>query len=388
MSTSPPATDAPTDELERTALYDEHVALGATIVDFHGWEMPIRYGKIPEEHLRVRESAGLFDLGHMGRLRLSGPGALAWLQRILTNDISALEVGDARYSLICREDGGVIDDAAVYRLPDEWLLVVNASNRARVLDWLDTHRNDDDAGLVDASSEWSMIAVQGPESVAIASPLFENPSQAWDDLRYYRILQATIDGTPVQVARTGYTGEDGLEVYLPNAEAVTLWRRLLEVGGEKIAPIGLGARDTLRLEAGMPLYGQEIDETTSPFDAGLGFAVKLGKTPPFVGQERLREIRESGPTQRLCGFRVDGKRVARTGMTIFAGDEEVGRITSGAPSPSLGYPVAMGYLETSYLERLESGDDGAPPEIDLRGRRQKLLLERLPFCSRTRKKES
>ena len=287
MSTSPPATDAPTDELERTALYDEHVALGATIVDFHGWEMPIRYGKIPEEHLRVRESAGLFDLGHMGRLRLSGPGALAWLQRILTNDISALEVGDARYSLICREDGGVIDDAVVYRLPDEWLLVVNASNRARVLDWLDTHRNDDDAGLVDASSEWSMIAVQGPESVAIASPLFENPSQAWDDLRYYRILQATIDGTPVQVARTGYTGEDGLEVYLPNAEAVTLWRRLLEVGGEKIAPIGLGARDTLRLEAGVPLYGQEIDETTSPFDAGLGFAVKLGKTPAFVGQERV-----------------------------------------------------------------------------------------------------
>lgn len=382
---------SPTTNPERTVLFDEHLALDAVIVDFHGWEMPVRYGSIPEEHQRVRETAGLFDLGHMGRLLLRGPDAEAWLQRVLTNDTSLLEVGDARYTLICAEDGGIIDDAIIYRLPEEWFLVVNASNRPRVIQWLEQHRDGADAELVDASADQAMIAIQGPRARQFATPLFESPSRDWADLGYYQILSATFDGKPARVARTGYTGEDGYEIYVPSDLGPELWRRLLAAGGDDIAAIGLGARDTLRLEAGMALYGNEIDETTTPYDAGLGFAVKLDKAVPFIGRERLRQVKADGPRLRLRGFRVDGRRIARQGMTIFAQDDEVGRITSGAPSPTLGVPIAMGHLETSYADRLESalasGGDSVPePEVDLRGRREKLLPEVLPFFSRTRKK--
>jgi aminomethyltransferase len=230
-----------------------------------------------------------------------------------------------------------------------------------------------------------MISIQGPDALACTIPLLEAPESAWDNLGYYQIISAQYESEPVLAARTGYTGEDGLELYLAGDPGVRLWRQLLETGGNRTAPIGLGARDTLRLEAGMPLYGNDIDETTNPYCAGLGFAVKLDKETPFPGQQKLREIKETGPREKLCGFIVESRRIARTGMEIYAGDEKVGRITSGAPSPTIQEPIAMGYLDCDYLDRL-AGGQAPEPEVDLRGKREKLRLEHLPFFSRKRKK--
>ncbi|MCZ6792852.1 MAG: glycine cleavage system aminomethyltransferase GcvT [Planctomycetota bacterium] len=372
----------PSSELQRTVLHGAHRAAGASLVDFHGWEMPVRYGSIPGEHQKVRSSAGLFDLCHMGRLELRGPGAAAWLERVLSGDVARMAAGRARYRLILNERGTIIDDVIVYRLPDEWLLVVNASNRRRVMDWLQEHRPPGSAAeLIDRTADWAMIALQGPRSREILRSLVTEPETPWDALRYYRITAAQFDGVPVRVARTGYTGEDGFEVYLPADRAEALWNRALEVGGDRVAPIGLGARDTLRLEAGMPLYGQEIDETTDPFEAGLGFAVKLDKEADFVGRDSLLKMREAPPRRRLRGLRIDSRRVARHGMKIFLGgrQNEVGYITSGAPSPTLGYPIAMGYLE----RHAETAGD---LRVDVRGRREPLQVVDLPFVSRTRKK--
>lgn len=372
----------PSSELQRTVLHGAHRAAGASLVDFHGWEMPVRYGSIPGEHQKVRSSAGLFDLCHMGRLELRGAGAAAWLERVLSGDVARMAAGRARYRLILNERGTIIDDVIVYRLPDEWLLVVNASNRQRVIDWLEEHRPPGSAAeVVDRTADWAMIALQGPRSREILPSLVTEPETPWDALRYYRITAAEFDGVPVRVARTGYTGEDGFEVYLPADRAEALWNRALEVGGDRVAPIGLGARDTLRLEAGMPLYGQEIDETTDPFEAGLGFAVKLDKEADFVGRDSLLKMREAPPRRRLRGLRIDSRRVARHGMKIFLGgrENEVGYITSGAPSPTLGYPIAMGYVE----RHAETAGD---LRVDVRGRREPLQVVDLPFFSRTRKK--
>ena len=355
------------------------------LIDFHGWEMPVRYTSIPQEHQQVRESAGLFDLCHMGRLAISGPQAEEWLQALITNDTAAIETGNARYTLFCQEDGTILDDAIVYRLEESFLLVVNASNTTKIIDWMTSHRDGREAELEDLTRSEAMIAIQGPDALACTIPLLEAPESAWDSLGYYQIISAQYESEPVLAARTGYTGEDGLELYLAGDPGVRLWRQLLETGGNRTAPIGLGARDTLRLEAGMPLYGNDIDETTNPYCAGLGFAVKLDKETPFPGQQKLREIKETGPREKLCGFIVESRRIARTGMEIYAGDEKVGRSTSGAPSPTIQEPIAMGYLDCDYLDRL-AGGQAPEPEVDLRGKREKLRLEHLPFFSRKRKK--
>ena len=374
-----------TNEPERTVLYEEHKRLGAMLIDFHGWEMPVRYTSIPEEHQQVRERAGLFDLCHMGRLDISGPQAETWIQGLITNDILSMQPGDARYTLFCNDSGTILDDAIVYKLEETFLLVVNASNTGKIIDWMENRRQGLEAKLTDLTRSDAMIAIQGPEAFACATHLLEAPEIAWDQLGYYQITRARYESAPMLAARTGYTGEDGLELYI-NAEAgVELWRKLLETGGQRTGPIGLGARDTLRLEAGMPLYGNDIDETTDPYCAGLGFAVKLDKEAPFPGKERLREIKEAGPGQKLCGFIVQSRRIARSGMEIFSGTDRVGRITSGAPSPTVQQPIAMGYLDSPYLELLADGQ--APePEVDVRGKREKLKLEHLPFFSRKRKK--
>ncbi len=370
------------------------------MVDFHGWEMPIRYGSIPAEHTRVRESAGLFDLCHMGRLEFRGSGSEVWLQRVLTCDVSTMAPGRARYGLICNDHGRPIDDAIVYRLreearlPGEWLLVVNASNRLPVIDWLAEHKPAGaDASLVDRTEDWAMIAVQGPESAKIVAALVERPAESWEKLRYYQITSGEFSpgkGAPerVRVARTGYTGEDGFEVYVDRELATAFWSRALEIGGERIGPTGLGARDTLRLEAGMPLYGNEIDASIHPFEAGLGFAVALDKGE-FVGREALRALKDEGNKRNLRGFRVESRRIARQGMKIFRGENEVGFVTSGAPSPTLGCPIALGYLQGAVEEAPaeESVARGALT-VDLRGRRESLTLVELPFFSRTRKKTS
>ena len=398
---SGPSAPAPP-SLRRTALYDEHLAAGATLIDFGGWEMPVRYGKIPEEHLHVRSAAGLFDLGHMGRLLLRGQDAEAWVQRLVTNDVVTMAPGQARYTLITNDAGSIIDDAIVYKLPPVAgahaeagapveagaragagiLLVVNASNREAVVEWIEAHPATGDAACEDLTTSWGMVAIQGQESVPILSQVLDGARvrQALDAMPYYSIAAATFSDRHVWVARTGYTGEDGFEVYVEDRDTHSLWRRLLEVGGETLRPIGLGARDTLRLEAGMPLYGHEIDQRTDPFSARLGFAVKLEKPGGFIGCEALAGKKAEPSAHRLEGFRLQGRRVPRAGMTLHLGESEVGWITSGAPSPTLGYPIAMGYLSRT-LPRDQL--DGL--ELDVRGRREPIELHRLPFFSRTRK---
>ncbi|MBI4604650.1 MAG: glycine cleavage system aminomethyltransferase GcvT [Planctomycetes bacterium] len=369
--------------LARTCLIEEHRALGATLVDFHGWEMPVRYGSIPEEHEKVRLSAGLFDLCHMGRLEVAGPGTRDWVQRLITNDLDAMAPGDARYTLIANESGTIIDDAIAYKLPSSVLLVVNASNRASVLEWMVRHKGGLDATLADRTGELAMVAVQGPQAARILPALVEDLEGSLEGMKYYSIARGRILGSAAWIARTGYTGEDGFEVFLDAGLAPAFWRRALEVGGSRIAPVGLGARDTLRLEAGMPLYGHEIDLTTDPFEAGLGFAVKLEKPADFIGKASLAERRARGPARRLVGFRVLGRRVARQGMKVLKEGEEAGTITSGAPSPTLGCPIAMGYLSAAAA--------GAGPgslEVDVRGHRERLEVVPLPFYSRTRKKKT
>lgn len=372
------------------------------MVDFHGWEMPVRYGSIPDEHLKVRHCAGLFDLCHMGRLEVTGKDAAQWIGKVITNDFDALKPGDARYTLIVNEGGTIIDDAIVYRLPETALLVVNASNRAAVVDWMESHRGDLEARLVDRSRDLAMIAIQGPQALRILHRTIEiiggRTEAELAGMPYYSITGGTLHGKPAWFARTGYTGEDGFEVYIDSGDAPRFWREVLETGVGRVAPIGLGARDTLRLEAGMPLYGHELDLTTDPFEARLGFAVKLEKAVPFIGQKELEARKKRGPARRLTGFKVDGKRVARQGMKIHreADGAEVGIITSGAPSPTLGHPIAMGYLATGYAESDSAGGKTPPGKaaasdvpilnVDIRGNMERLLVEPLPFFSRTRKK--
>jgi len=375
-----------TTQLAQTCLASEHRALGAAMVDFNGWEMPIRYGSIPEEHQKVRLSAGLFDLCHMGRLEVTGPDAAKWVQSVITNDYDAMAPGDARYTLIVNEGGTIIDDAIVYKLPDSVFLVVNASNRLAVIDWMEAHKGAPDsrlnAALTDRSKDLAMIAIQGPQSIRILPSCVERTDKPLDEMRYYSITAAQVLGKHAWIARTGYTGEDGFEVYLDAEDAPALWRQVLEVGGNRIAPIGLGARDTLRLEAGMPLYGHELDLSTDPFEAGLGFAVKLEKPVPFVGQEALRQRKAAGPSRRLTGFRVSSKRVARQGMKILGPAGEAGAVTSGAPSPTLGAPIAMGYLKTGLKP-----EELSALKVDIRGNEEALEVVPLPFYSRTRKKK-
>ena len=370
-------------------------------MDFQGWEMPVRYGAIPEEHLHVRRQAGLFDLGHMGRLELVGADATRFVDRVQTNHYAAMRAGDARYTLFLNEHGTTIDDAIVYKLPREdsdrrVFLVVNAGNRERVLAWLAAHRSAAfEVDVVDRSEELGMIALQGQEAVSILPRVLEFESTAkLVGQKYYSIIPAQFEGKSLYVARTGYTGEDGFEIYPEQALSETLWHRLLEAGGTAVRPIGLGARDTLRLEAAMPLYGHELDSTTTPLDAGLGFAVRWKKPEPFIGQQALEALREqqgaAGPERRLVGLRIDSRRVARQGMALHladaaeeaAGAEGVGYITSGAPSPTLGYPIALAYVSRRGLAT------DASLEVEIRGRRHKVTRQETPFFSRTRKEKN
>jgi len=351
------------------------------MVDFHGWEMPIRYGQIPQEHQQVRLSAGLFDLCHMARIELTGRDAAAWVNGVITNDLDAMKVGEARYSLVTNEAGGILDDILVYRLESSIMIVANASNREKVVGWMESRKPAGaDATLHDRTFEWAMVSVQGPQSLRILTPLVRLLDVgAWDLLDYYHICRAEALGKEVLISRTGYTGEDGFEIYHPADLAIELWDSILEAGGARIAPIGLGARDTLRLEAGMPLYGNELDETVNPYEANLGFAVKLKKATPFIGAGALAEAKAKGVSRRIVGFHIDSRKIARQGMPIFRGEERVGTITSGIPSPTLGFPVAMGFLDSKVVD----------PEglvVDIRGVRARIIPEPLPFFSRTRRR--
>ena len=378
MTTNP----APAMTLQKTALHDRHVAAKARMVDFGGWDMPIQYGGILAEHHAVRRSVGVFDLSHMGRLYLRGRDAVALAQHFTTNDVSKLAPGRAHYSLFCGEDGRILDDIIAYNLGDQIMLVVNASNREKLLAWIDEHRRGKAAGLDaelhDATLETAMIGFQGPDSARLLQAL--TPATL-DELRYYAAVDTTVDGAPALVARTGYTGEDGFEVIVSAADGPRIWDLLLEPrDGATPALCGLGARDTLRLEAGMALYGHEIDETRNPYQAGLGRVVKLDKGE-FVGRDTLRLLSEQAPDVALTGFELTAGGVPRQGYPIVDGDREVGVVTSGNVSPSLGKPIGMAYVPAA------SREPGTEIAVQIRGKAVPARTVTLPFYEhRTRRR--
>jgi aminomethyltransferase len=334
-------------------LHAEHVALGGRLIDFSGWELPVQYTGIVEEHRAVRASAGLFDLSHMGEVWVEGAGAADALARALVSDPRTLAIGRAQYSLMCAPDGGVIDDLIVYRTgPDRFLVVPNASNALIVAGELADRAAGFDARVDDASGRTALIAVQGPRALELVAPFADAPI---DGLRYYAGIEARVHGAPAWVARTGYTGEDGFELFLDAGDAVAVWRALLASAPEGVLrPVGLGARDTLRLEAGMPLYGNELDRDTRPDDARLGRVVKLDKPGDFVGREALAAARAAGPRKLLAGLMLREPGIARHGYPLLANAatpadpvEPVGIVTSGSHAPTVGAAIAMGYLPPS-----------------------------------------
>lgn len=371
----------------RTPLYDWHVAHGARMADFAGWDMPIQYSTIIAEHQAVRSGVGLFDISHMGRFVVQGPGATDLVQAVFTNDAAAMKPGQVKYGLVCSESGGILDDVLVYRFEHLWLMVVNASNRERIARWITLHRGSADARLDDRTFDWAMVAVQGPHAVAVVSAVLADRrwKEQWntsvDRLKYY---QALLPGSPNHadapffVSRTGYTGEDGIEIILPSARVVALvedLRAAANRSGQPLKPCGLGARDTLRLEAGMPLYGHELTEEVDPFQAGLAWAVKLSKGE-FIGHGALAQRRDDLSLPKRVGLAIEGKRIAREGARVTSVGHDVGRVTSGTFSPTLGKPIAMAYVEPAHAAT------GTVCSIDVRGSAVPATVVPLPFYRR------
>jgi aminomethyltransferase len=360
-----------------TPLVDRHRALGAKLVEFGGWLMPLQYSGILEEHRAVRERAGLFDLSHMGELFVEGPEAAEALAYALVTDPTSLRVGRAHYSMICERDGGIVDDLIVYRLGEQrFLVVANAGNAQVVSDALVERLEGRRAVLDDRSLATALCAVQGPRAVEILRPLTDVDLDA---LRYYAIAEGRVAGIPAFVARTGYTGEDGFEVFVDTGRGGELWDALWTAGRPQgMAPVGLGARDTLRLEAGMPLYGNELDRETNPFEANLGRVVKLEKPGDFVGRSALEKVARDGVDRLLVGLVMRGRGIARHGYPVFAGERASGRVTSGTRSPTLGEAVAMAYVAT------RDSTPGTMVEVGIRDQRVPAQVVTLPFYSRPR----
>ncbi|MEU6275564.1 glycine cleavage system aminomethyltransferase GcvT [Streptomyces populi] len=362
-----------------TALDALHRSLGATMTDFAGWDMPLRYGSERDEHLAVRTKAGLFDLSHMGEITVTGPGAAALLNHALVGNIATVGTGRARYTMICQEDGGILDDLIVYRLAEhEYMVVANASNAQVVLDALTERAAGFDAEVRDDRDAYALIAVQGPESPGILKAVTDADL---DGLKYYAGLPGTVAGVPALIARTGYTGEDGFELFVAPADAEKVWQALTDAGTPAgLVPCGLSCRDTLRLEAGMPLYGHELTTSLTPFDAGLGRVVKFEKDGDFVGRAALEAAAsraEQNPPRVLVGLIAEGRRVPRAGYAVVAGGEVIGEITSGAPSPTLGKPIAMAYVDAAHAAPGTAGVG-----VDIRGTHEPYEVVALPFYKR------
>ena len=367
--------------MKRTSLHDTHTSLGARMVAFGGWRMPVQYGPILDEARRVRSSSGLFDLGHMGRFHVTGPDAVRLVDRVTTNHCARIPPGGIRYALLLNEEGFPLDDLLVYRERGEGVyLVVNASNTARDLAWIRDHAGDLDARVEDQTDASAMLAVQGPEALDVLSGLVLECDLA--SLKYYHFVFGTVCGMPeTRISRTGYTGENGFEIYFPTGEAPRIWAAILEAGGERVAPIGLGARDILRLESGMALYGHEIDEEHHGFEAGLDFGIVLNdEKGDFVGRGALEALRAS-MTRRLVGITTEGPRVPRKGHALYDGETEVGHVVSGGVSPTLQKNIGSAYVALGH------DDEGKELALDMRGKRQPCVIQTLPFYSRTRKKK-
>ncbi|GAB3451198.1 glycine cleavage system aminomethyltransferase GcvT [Actinophytocola sediminis] len=356
-------------------LHDVHSALGASFTDFAGWSMPLRYGSELAEHRAVRAAAGLFDLSHMGEIELTGPEAGRALDYALVGNLSGLKLGRARYTMICDGAGGVLDDLVVYRIgEDHFMVVANASNSDLVAGELLGRAEGFTVEVVDRSRDCALVACQGPSSAAIIGRVC---TADLDTLSYYGSVPTRIGEHDVLLARTGYTGEDGFEVFAQAEHAVDVWQTLTEAGeSDGLLPAGLAARDTLRLEAGMPLYGNELSAEMSPFDAGLGRVVKFDKTADFVGRAALEERAKSPAAHVRVGLRGDGRRAPRHGYPVLEGDTPVGTVTSGALSPTLGHPIAMAYVPPTLT------DPGTKLSVDVRGKPYPVEVVKLPFYKR------
>jgi aminomethyltransferase len=368
-------TEALEPAVHLTPLTDAHRALGARLIEFGGWLMPVQYTSILEEHRAVRERVGLFDLSHMGELYVEGPDAGAALAYALVSDPPSLAVGRAHYSMICAPNGGIVDDLIVYRLAEErFLVVANAGNAGSVSDALAERLGRFKAVLDDRALATGLLAIQGPLSAAVLAPLTDVNLEG---LRYYAIAEGAVAGIPGLVARTGYTGEDGFEIFVDTAHTAELWTVLLAaVRAKGGVPVGLGARDTLRLEAGMPLYGNELDLDTNPFEAGLGRVVKLAKEGDFVGRAALERVAREGASRKLVGLVMEGRGIARHGYPVLVGDRRTGQVTSGTQSPTLGMPIAMAYVAPGDAE------PGTVMDVEIRDARVPARVVELPFYRR------
>lgn len=367
----------------RSVLHDEHVALGATLVEFAGWEMPVRYTSDIAEHNAVRSSAGIFDLSHMGEISVRGDDAVKFLEYALVGRMGAVGLGRAKYTMMCAPDGGIIDDLVVYRRDwDHFVIVANAGNRDVVVEELMARSLGLNVSIEDQSNEIALIAIQGPRSVEIVTEMISRDADNIGPLPYYAATNVVLHGdVHAFVARTGYTGEDGFELFVSAADAREVWRLALATGGDRLLPCGLSSRDTLRLEAGMPLYGQELSRQTNPFAAGLGRVVAFGTDAnprgDFVGRGALETARDAAPTQQLVGLLGDGKRSPRAGYSVTtASGEVIGTVTSGAPSPTLGRPIGMAYVAPEWAT------PGTEVLIDVRGRGEPMTVAALPLYRR------
>jgi aminomethyltransferase len=359
------------DDLKKTPIYEAHVELGGKMVPFAGFEMPVQYPTgITAEHKAVRETAGLFDVSHMGEFIIEGPQALDFLQRITINDASTLDVGQAQYSAMCLETGGIIDDLLVYRGDDHYMLVVNASNKEKDLAWVRKHAGDFDVEVTDESDGTALLAIQGPRAAEIVQPLTETDL---DGIGYYRFTIGTVAGVEGRLSRTGYTGEDGFELYVPASDGLALWNALMEAGeGKGLTPAGLGSRDSLRLEMGYALYGNDLDEKHTPLESGLSWVTKLDKGD-FIGRDVLARQKEDGVEQRLMGMKLTERGFPRPGYTMVSEDREVGEVTSGIVSPSLGVGIAMGFLPTALAGK------GTEVGVRIRDKVVPAVVQRPPF---------
>lgn len=361
--------------MEQTPLCEWHRRNHGRMVEFAGWEMPVQYSSIVDEHLAVRSAAGLFDISHMGRLKFAGSEASDFLNRVVTIDVSRMKPGQVRYALVCNHAGGILDDILVYRLDSHWELVVNASNRLKLLEWFEHTAGYAALQLTDLTTHTAMLAVQGPRSAEIMQNF---GLHAAAELKYYRCaLGSCPSGAPAMISRTGYTGEDGFELTIPADEAVSVWEKLLSTGqplGLIIA--GLGCRDTLRLEAGMPLYGHELSEQIDPLSVGLNTAVHFDK-PEFSGKAALEKIRTDGPQTRRTGLLLEGRRIARENSPVLTAGQTIGHVTSGTFSPTLQQVIAMA------LVPCELDTPGITVEVDIRGSLVTAKTTTLPFYRRS-----
>jgi len=355
--------------LKRTPLHAAHVKAGARMVEFGGWDMPVQYTGIIDEHRRVRGAVGLFDVSHMGEFEVEGPGALSALQALTTNDVGALEIGQVQYSLLCYPEGGIVDDLTVYRLAaDHYMLTVNASNIEKDWAWVTTHGAS--ARWRNISADTGLIAVQGPNAEDLVVALADVDVRA---LGYYRFVRGKVAGVATLISRTGYTGEDGFELYVPWNETERVWTALLESGkASGVARIGLGARDTLRLEMRYALYGNDIDATTNPLEAVLGWVVKPAKGE-FLGKGAIERVRGDGPKRRLVGLEMADRSIARHGYPVLSGDRRVGEVTSGTFGPSVEKSIAMAYVETPRATV------GTELSVEIRGQARPARVVKTPF---------